>query len=142
MKLLNKRKVSWFLQKKKETIVQKVSFPWIAIQKLNEEDDSFHIKYKLIQNVLEENESKTSHVVDQSDGILKAFIKFFRMKSILIYKQEKNLRLVIIRHQMGKRKKKKGMNKEEFQENLGQLFQEADFKEFSLEKFQFQNKKI
>lgn len=63
--------------KKKETVVQKVSFPWIAIQKLNEEDESFHIKYKLIQSVIEENDSQTNAVVDQSDGILKAFIKFF-----------------------------------------------------------------
>lgn len=128
--------------KKKETIVQKVSFPWIAIQKLNEEDDSFHIKYKLIQNVLEENESKTSHVVDQSDGILKAFIKFFSYEKYFNLQAGEESSSSNHQASNGKKKKKKGMNKEEFQENLGQLFQEADFKEFSLEKFQFQNKKF
>ena len=136
--------------KKPTSVVQKVSFPWIAIQNLIEQDENSYIKHQLIVSVNDETSVfKETSFVKQPGALLQRFVCYFQYEKIFNLELgnddlEKNT-TTGLKTQINKKnvKQKKGMNTDEFVKKQEILYQEADFKAFELEKnFGFKNLKF
>ena len=69
--------------KKPTSVVQKVSFPWIAIQNLIEQDENSYIKHQLIVSVNDETSVfKETSFVKQPDALLQRFVCYFQYEKI------------------------------------------------------------
>ena len=117
------------MQGKPKVSNQKVHFEWIAIQKDVENDTKCRIKKILIDNC----SKKSMNNLSQDDLILRRFIQKFGydkyfdssiMKTETVHSNKKK-----------QQKKKKGTNVEEFRLQNEILFQDADFKLFSLDSY-------
>lgn len=117
---------------KKQSLVQKVKFPWISIQNLHKNDENSYVKHRLIESVYQTT-TCTSSYIEQPNELLRGFVKYFDYQKFFVVEEEN----VISSKKVSK--KKKGMNKEVFRDSLHQLFQDSDFKSFSLENYQLKN---
>ena len=116
-------------------INQKVSFPWIAIQNLVENDPNTYQKHYLIESVVMDEETGDKMVVDQPNELLYRFVTFFTYEKLFpqfmteysLEKSKKN----------NSKKNKNKINVKNLCEEREILFQDADLKLFELDNYKF-----
>lgn len=119
-----KKKRNMYKPKEKPKPIQKISFPWITIQDLVENDETTLIKHKLINM-----EMSNENGVHQPDAILLRFCIFFNYCKYFKVEPTQNQG---IEDEKKSNKKKKSFNVHEFRKQNENLLLDSDFKMFEL----------